>query len=371
VAHLAERGIADFVCHYHFLGRLGEKLFDNPYNLLRSIIKHSRVRTDLNQLQRDLKKYRNADLKKGRFGPGHIREDLRALVHWIIEGTGKKDAPYPFSLPHLTFFQRAQQAMQIADRWVPLPRSQAERRALSHLFSLMRRLEKDNRVKKAVGLLEKGWQVFTEARKILRLTDAELPRGDNRYGKIDTPELEVQRLKHIEKDVERYLGGLRRRVGNENLAKPTTPHGIVLKYFNKYRDKLFGHPVVRDDDGQIIAIVERTNNTDEHFFGKEKQHLRRRVGRAHLGRDLQDQPAQAALVSNLRRPDYVRILCGSTDNLANAMANLDEQTLDEATPLVRSNRDTALQKRVRALLKHFDEHLITEEFEANSAQTDR
>ena len=57
-----------------------------------------------------------------------------------------------------------------------------------------------------------------------------------------------------------------------------------------------------------MAIVERTNNVIEHFFGDEKQRLRRRLGRANLGRDLEDQPAQTALAANLRHPDYVRVL---------------------------------------------------------------
>ena len=113
--------------------------------------------------------------------------------------------------------------------------------------------------------------------------------------------------------------------------------------------------MILDDDGTVIAVVQRTNNVDEHFFGNEKQQLRRRVGRAHLGRDLEDQPAQAALAANLHHPDYVRILCGSLDHLHNAFADLDQQKFDQATPLVRSNRDTALQKRVRNLMKHLDE----------------
>ena len=350
------------------MGIIGEKLFDNPYTLLRNILRQSRVRSDLRQLLKDLKRYRKTDLKKGRFGPGKVREDLLALVHWILEGDGKKDALYPFALPHLGFFQRCRDAMQRADRWVPTPRGQVEQRALSHLCSLMRRLQKDERFNDAVGRLEKGWQAFNEARKTLRLTDAELPRGDTRYGRLDFPALEAKRLKEIEEDVEQYLDELRGRVGNESLTKPTTPHAIILKYFNKYRDNLFGHPVIRDEDGAIIAVVERTNNVDEHFFGKEKQQLRRRVGRAHLGRDLEDQPAQAALAANLCHPDYVRILSGSLDNLHNAFADLDEQALDEATPLVRSNRDTELQNRVRTLLKHLDEPSIPDKITPDSAQ---
>jgi len=355
VAFLVQRGVPDFVCHYHFLGAIGAKLFDSPYALLRNLLRQSLVRTDLRQLLKEMKRYRGT-------GPGCIREDLLALVHWVIEGEGKKDAMYPFSLPYLEFFQRCQAAMRRADIWVPTPRSQAERRALRHLEGLMRRLEKDKRLQEAVGRLEKGWQAFTLARNSLRLTDAELPRGDKRYQQIEIPALQAKRLKEIEKQVELYLKELRKIVGNENLTKPTTPHGIIFKYFTKYRDQLFGHPVIIDDNGTVIAVVQRTNNVDEHFFGNEKQRLRRRVGRAHLGRDLEDQPAQAALAANLRHPDYVRILCGSLEHLHNAFANLDEQAIGNATLLVRSNRDTVLQKRVRILLEHLDKADVLNEF---------
>ena len=98
VAPLAQRGIPDFVCHYHFLGVVGGKLFDKPYALLRNILKQSHVRSDLRQLLKDLKFYRGKDQKKGRFGPGRVREDLLALVYWVIQGEGKKDAMYPFGL---------------------------------------------------------------------------------------------------------------------------------------------------------------------------------------------------------------------------------------------------------------------------------
>ena len=362
VSFLAQRGIPDFVCHYHFLGVIGEKIFNNTYALLRRLLKQSKVRSDLRQLLKEMKLYRGKVLKKGQFGSGRIREDLLALVHWVIEGDGKKDAVYPFSLPHLKFSQRCRAAMKHADIWVPTPRSQAERRALCYLEGLIRRLEKDKRLQDAVGCLEKGWYAFTQARNTLRLTDAELPRGDKRYQHIDIPSLQAQRLKEIKKQVELYLKDLSNYVGNENLSKPTTPHGIILKYFNKYRDNLFGHPILLDEDGTVIAVVQRTNNVDEHFFGNEKQKLRRRVGRAHLGRDLEDQPAQVALAANLRHPDYVRILCGSLEHLHNAFAELDEQSLGDTTPLVRSNRDTVLQNHVRTLLKNLDKAGELDEF---------
>jgi len=81
-------------------------------------------------------------------------------------------------------------------------------------------------------------------------------------------------------------------------ATHPSPADIILKYFKRYGKHLFGHPTRRDEDGTILAVVERTDNVPEHFFGAEKRKLRRRLGRAHLGRDLEDQPAQVALVAN-------------------------------------------------------------------------
>jgi len=124
-----------------------------------------------------------------------------------------------------------------------------------------------------------------------------------------------------------------------------------VEYLHRYGARLFGHPTCGDDDGRITAIVERTNNVAEHFLARQKQQLRRRLGHAHLGRDLDDQPAQAALAANLRQADYVRILCGSLDHLPEAFAEMEAGVSELGHGLDRSSRNSALQAQVRALLK--------------------
>ena len=94
--------------------------------------------------------------------------------------------------------------------------------------------------------------------------------------------------------------------------------------------------------------MERTNNVAEHFLAVSKQKLRWCLGRAHLGRDMEDQPAQAALAANLLCPDYVRIVCGTLDRLPQAFAGLDRNAIAATAPLQRNNKDAALRKRIRA-----------------------
>jgi len=55
VAPLREKGVVDLICHFHFLAAVGKKLFEQPYGLLRKLLKSSKVRTDLRALLRDLR----------------------------------------------------------------------------------------------------------------------------------------------------------------------------------------------------------------------------------------------------------------------------------------------------------------------------
>lgn len=346
---LRQRGVPDLACHYHFLGAVGKQLFDHHYGVLSSLLRQSKVRTKLRETLRELRQNSTNEVYKGKFGNGRVRQALLALILWVLEAQGKKDLPYPFSLPHLNFYQRCREMIERADRWLPLPRTQVERAVLKHLKQLITGLDGLERLVWVAPKLEQSWQSFCELRNILRLTDAELPRGDMRYlTNKDFPEREAERLKSIEAATQRYHKDIRQCAEglDSKQAKP-----IILTYLDRYIKQLFGHPSQLDERGKVIAVVERTNNVAEHFFGSDKQKLRRRLGRAHLGRDLEDQPAQAVLASNLLHSDYVRVLCGSLDNMPLAFAELDLKGGIEASPLERKNRDTALMKHIRTLIE--------------------
>ena len=140
VAPLRARGVPDFICHYHFLGAVGKKLFEKPYRVLANLLRQHKVQGDLRALLRGLRQYQKSSTSSGPFGAGPIHEDLPALVLWILEGESKKALLYPFSLPHLQFLQRCQQALRKAECWVPSPRNPSTRRAIAHLTRLVNRI---------------------------------------------------------------------------------------------------------------------------------------------------------------------------------------------------------------------------------------
>ncbi len=96
VAHLRQKNIPNLVCHYHFLGAIGKKLFDADYSLLRKHLQKSKIRSALRELLRDLRKNHFIDRYDGRFGHGRMRKALPAVILWALEGEGAKDLPFPF-----------------------------------------------------------------------------------------------------------------------------------------------------------------------------------------------------------------------------------------------------------------------------------
>jgi hypothetical protein len=167
------------------------------------------------------------------------------------------------------------------------------------------------------------------------------------------PALEVSRLQQIKQAVEQYTSDIEKRVTAKKKAAKRSKNaaGIILGYLQQYYPFLFGHPLKLDEEGRVAAVVQRTNNVAEHFFGKEKQQLRRRVGRGQLGRDLDDQPAQVALVANLRNPEYVHHLVGTIEKLPEAFADLDNATLPERLTLNRASRNSRLHRKLREMLE--------------------
>lgn len=87
---------------------------------------------------------------------------------------------------------------------------------------------------------------------------------------------------------------------------------LILEHIETHGDNLWGHAIpLPESAGSGIRLVARTNYLSENFFGELKHDERRRSGFKNLGYVLEHMPAEAALVRNLLRDDYVATVCGS------------------------------------------------------------
>ena len=281
------RNCPDLLCHFHFLAAVGKRLLAADYAALRSQLR-SRLQALLHQAQRPA-----ADL----------RPELPALLLWLLEGAAHKQPSFPFALPLLDFYRRCAQFPSQCDQRLPLPRSACEQDLLRRVASAWHDFQALQQPAAAVRRLTHRQALFCELRDILRLSPRDLPHGQGPRPEPLSPTAQATRLRAIAAACQRHHHSLRQRVRKlPARAAEQPPAAILLDYLERYAAQLCGQPVLHDQQGRVVAVVARTNNVLEQFFARAKQSLRRRVGRAHLSRDMQDQPAQVALVANLRQP---------------------------------------------------------------------
>ena len=155
--------------------------------------------------------------------------------------------------------------------------------------------------------------LFDELRGVLRLATA--PQAEE-------TEHDLERM---QKKLNELVASLKKRRPERGPAQDIREAiDIILKHIDSHGANLWGHAIrLPESAGGGVRLMSRTNFLAENFFGTLKHDERRRSGRKNLTQDLEHLPAQAALVYNLEHPDYVTLMCGSLDRLAEAFAHLD------------------------------------------------
>ncbi len=297
VAPLVAAGVPDLLCHFHVLKNLGTALLDRSYNSLKTRWERLKAGSTLKDLLRSL--YR---------GPTAAHVELGAAVLWVLQGSGPRTSTFPFGLPILDQVVRLTSLQEQLGNLVDLRRCGAVSDELETLRHLISEIANDSDLATLQAEVRRRQHALDEVRTLFRLVDPSTQEHPA------LPEIEAEQIREVQEDLTKFRTVLSRRI-----RKATGDHRAALKtvfeMLDRVKGQLFGHPVVRDATGKVLFVVARTNNSLEQHFGRQNQDIRRRTGRMNLGRDLEDLPAEVALVSNLKRPDYVRIVAGSLDQL--------------------------------------------------------
>ncbi len=338
-------------CHLHFLGDIGEDLLKAAHDKLRGFFQKEKLLPGLRALVRDLGRKLGTDLPaireevlgwaaddplehvlpEGRTGLATVR----ALAQWVLDSARDgKHLGFPFERPYLDLYDRARKVRRAVDAFLRRPPAgKAVCRALQRLARLLDPVVTAKNVSETSETICARAELFDELRVALRLNPK--PSGD------DAPDLSVEEavaeLCDIRKAVRMLKRSLRKRRPERGPAEDTREAiDIVLKHLEQHENSLWGHVITLPENvGGGIRVVARTNNLLESFFHRMKHGERRRSGRKVLTDDFEHLPADAALAYNLTKPDYVKIVCGSLEKLADAFAGLDiaKRSLALGTPL--------------------------------------
>jgi len=327
-------GVADFICHFHFLRDIGKDYLGADYDTLRKRLSHHGIGAALRYRAKQLKREMDANpvmisaLHDGMLN-GALPPDAFAftpvvgaytLIQWALRGKTEGDGyGFPFDRPHLTFAQRLQrlnaQLEHIKDHHL---RGQWQDNVpYFKLHVACQPILKDKVLWTAVAAIEARVTVFEKLRTAMRIA---LPAGS--HGIND--EGCTGHIRTIEKRVTAFRAWL---TGRKDYPQDRAA-GKMIEQIDKYWKKLFADPItVQTPAGPVRIQPQRTNNILEQFFRSLKRAHRRRTGNASSGRMLRTILAETPLVRNLQNPHYLQILLNGQSSLEEVFAHIEIDTL--------------------------------------------
>jgi len=344
-------------CHLHFLSDIGEDLLKAAHDKLRGFFQKEKLLPGLRALVRDLGRKLGTDLPaireevldwaaedpsehvlpEGRTGLATVR----ALGQWVLDSARDgKHLGFPFERPYSDLYERSRKVRRAIDAFLRgPPAGKALLRALGRLARLLDPIVTAKNVSETSQTICARAELFDELRVALRLNPK--TSGD------DAPHLSVEEAVAELCDIRKALRTLKQSLHKRRPARGPAEDtreaiDIVLKHLEQHEKSLWGHVITLPENmGGGIRVVARTNNLLESFFHRMKHGERRRSGRKVLTDDFEHLPADAALAYNLTKPDYVKIACGSLENLADAFADLDIAKRSLALGTLPSERTVA------------------------------
>lgn len=329
-------------CHLHFLRDIGKDLLDSDHGKLRALFRRFKIRPGLHALARDLGCKLGGDISQARDGLKSWQEHdggghdlpggragiavVRSMAQWVLDyATDGQYQDYPFDRPYLDLYNRCVVVNRALDAFVRNPPNDSKiQKALQRLRRVLVPVESEVPFSQVSKRLRQRCELFDELRDALRL----YPRESGRTHPVSLRfEQTAGELRDIQERVENmYISLENRRPERGPGQNKREAIDLVMEHLLEHHEYLWGHDITLPADvGGGIRMVERTNNLLESFFRNMKHGERRRSGRKILTQDFERMPPEMALACNLNRPDYVGILCGSLDRLAEAFVELDAE----------------------------------------------
>jgi len=326
-------------CHQHFVADVGTDLLEPLYGKLRNLFRKHGVAGALRTFARQLGKRTSVQTENTRekikqwseTEPGRHAlpagtaglATLRVNAQWILDHTVEsKNNRFPFERPFMDFYKRCTTVRRALDAYLMSPPDDTVvLRSLKRLATIIDPIVSDLQFRILAKPLQERIFLLDDLRSALRLNPRMSTPSKKR--EIVPPERMISELNDIKKSVEAYKKSLHKhRLGRKPGQNLQESIDLIIEHLDRHDDTLWGH-IIKLSDGRV-RVLNRTNIPCESNFNVMKHNERRRSGRKNLGQDLENMQPAAALTRNLKKDDYVQIVCGGDlKHLPKAIAELD------------------------------------------------
>jgi hypothetical protein len=340
-------GVADFICHFHFLRDVGKDLLLDEYTALHKRFQKLKVRALLRQKARYLEqKIDPADpvldeivssLESGTWQTTSCEPVplimAYALIQWVFAYPRQSNGyGFPFDRPHLDFFLRLQAAYRLLEQImeVRLRGIGKDNKPYCLVYKALNDAVNDKRLNDLAASLERKANVFDKLRTAMRIALPDGKDGINDNG-------ENADIKSIEEKVTDF----RKWLIDDDQRKAT--YAKMLKQIDNYWEKLFADPLpVVTPEGLVYIQPQRTNNILERMFREEKRRSRKKTGTASLNKVLKAMLAETPLVQNLRNREYMGIVLDGCSTLAERFSRIDAGLVQKELEAAKGDREKIL-----------------------------
>ena len=354
-------GVADFICHFHFLRDIGKDLLLDEYTALQKRLRKLKVRSLLRQRAKYLEQKINpafqtieeimASIESGAWQATSFEHvpliTTYALIHWVFEYPRQSSGyGFPFDRPHLDFYRRLQRVHRLLGEImdVYLRGSVKDNKPFSRVYRTFKKAVEDKRLNDLAASLERKAEVFDKLRTAMRIA---LPEGKN--GINDNGDGEDM------KSIEGKVTAFRKWLVCDARRKAT--YANMIAQLDKYWSKLFADPLpVVTPEGTLYIQPQRTNNILEQFFRGEKRRSRKKSGMASLNKVLKAALADTPLVQNLKNSEYMEIILNGCSSLAERFSQIDTYLVQKEMENAKNSKERILPA-IKKLIR--DSDLIT------------
>jgi len=351
-------GVADFICHFHFLRDIGKDLLLNEYSALQKRLRKINARSLLRQRAKYLEQKINsssqtldeimASLESGACQTTSVEHipliATYTLIHWVFEYPRQSGGyGFPFDRTHLDFYRRLQKVHRLMRKImnVHLRDQIKDNKPFFQVYRAFKNAVEDERLNKLAANLERKAEVFDKLRTAMRIALPESKNGINDNG--DDADI---------KSIEEKVTAFRRWLVSD--VRRNSTYAKMIEQLDKYWIKLFADPLpVVTPEGILYIQPQRTNNILERFFRGEKRRSRKKNGMASLSKVLKTALADTPLVQNLKNPEYTDIILNGCSSLSERFSQINAHLVQKKMENAKNNSERILPA-IRKLIRDPD-----------------
>ncbi len=312
-------GVAQQICHYHFVRNIGDIIFKHRYEELRRVILNTNILARILSLKKNLMD-----------GISNRERIVIAEFYWVrlaieyVLHPREIKSDYPFVLPYLEVMNRSVEILEMFRKIVMWNAWHNKKIGFVLKFNeYLKKMVDTNDVMMWYKKIQRIWKWFEEIRKVLRVS-----RELSEKGQLNSPTM----ANEIDQELKKTILKIRdegRKLGGEFTAISEK----IFENCQNHMDELFVK--VMNKNGEEIKIV-RNNGIEELNHRWSRMHIRRRTGRSRTTKEMEKYGALFAVFSNIENENYIQFILNDVLDLVRDMQNVTEGEIQEVRKLIRT-----------------------------------